>query len=203
MALYTMNQLQAELDRTPQQIRKVLKTKDKLIKLLPQHRIEKDNGRVFYDDAILEALKEYFGLSISAPAVDEEVGGGVEDTENAENPTNNPPPPTEEDSKPAAATEAEIEALQGQIEALKKQLEEEQANREKEKADLEKQLHDKEAERLHFVGENAKLLNLLAAEKQEKNQLLLLMPPAGAAKKSVWGKFKGLFTREKEAAKSE
>ncbi len=57
LALYTMNQLQAELDRTPQQIRKVLKTKDKLIKLLPQHRIEKDNGRVFYDDTILEALK--------------------------------------------------------------------------------------------------------------------------------------------------
>lgn len=203
MALYTMNQLQTETQRTPQAIRKVFKNNEKLKALLPQHRIEKDNGRVYYDDAILEALLDYFGLSKNNPAVSAEVGGEVEDTENRENPQTNPPPASEEDKQPSAADKAELEALQSQIEALKKELEEERENREKEKADLEKQLHDKEAERLHFVGENAKLLNLLAAEKQEKSQLLLLMPPAGATKKSVWGKFKGLFTREKEAAKNE
>ena len=221
MALYTMNQLQTETQRTPQAIRKVFKNNEKIKALLPQHRIEKDNGRVYFDDAILEALKEYFGLSNFNPAVAVEVGGGIEDTENRENPQTNPPPASEEYKQPSAADEEKIAALEKQIEALEIRLKDEQAQHEKskadleqqleterkgreaERADLEKQLQDKEAERRHFIGENAKLLNLLAAEQEEKGKLLLLMPPAGEAKKTVWSKFKGLFAREKEAAKSE
>ena len=201
MALYSMNQLQAEVMRTPQSIRQVFKNNDKLKALLPRHKITKPNKQVFYDEEILTALKEYYGLLENNPAVAEVVGGGIEDIENPENPQTNPPPPSASTVSPSAAEAAKIDALQGQIDALQKQLDEEQASRQKERADLEKQLQDKEAERLHFIGENAKLLSLLAAEKQEKDKLLLLLPPSAAEKKTLWGKFKGLFHKEKEGGK--
>ena len=197
MANYSMNDLQRLTGRTPQSIRQVFKKEEALKKLMAEHRKETPNKKVYYDDAILEALLEYYGLSKNNPAVADEVGGGVEDTENPENPTNNPPPPSVENNTPSAPPEPQIEALQQQIAAL----EDEKRKQEKDIADLEKQLQDKEAERLHFIGENSKLINLLAAEKQEKEKLLLLMPPAAEKKKSLWGRIKGHFTREKEGVK--
>ena len=197
MANYSMNDLQRLTDRTPQSIRQVFKKEEALKKLMAEHRQETPNKKVYYDDAILEALLEYYGLSKNNPAVADEVGGGVEDTENPENPTNNPPPPPVESISPSAPPEPQIEALQRQIAAL----EDEKRKQEKDIADLEKQLQDKEAERLHFISENAKLVNLLTAEKQEKEKLLLLMPPAAEKKKSLWSRIKGHFTREKEGVK--
>ena len=194
MALYSMNQLQAEVNRTPQSIRQVLKSNDKLKALLPQHKITKPNKQVFYDEEILNALKEYYGLIEMPSAVVEEVGGDVENIENKANPINTPPLSAGSVST-SAAEQAEIEELHKQIEVLQKQLEEEQTNRQKERADLEKQLQDKEAERLHFIGENSKLLTILAAEKQEKDKLLLLLPPA-AEHRTFIQKLKGLFTRK-------
>lgn len=194
MTNYSMNDLQRLTGRTPQSIRQVFKKEEALKKLMAEHRQETPNKKVYYDDAILEALLEYYGLSKNNPAVADEVGGGVEDTENPEIPTNNPPPPPVESISPSAPPEPQIEALQRQIAAL----EEEKQKQAKDIADLEKKLQDKEAERLHFIGENSKLINLLAAEKQEKEKLLLLMPPAMEKKKSLWGRIKGHFSREKE-----
>ena len=101
----------------------------------------------------------------------------------------------------SAAADKELEALRRQVEDLQQQLETERKGREAERADLEKQLQDKEAERRHFIGENAKLLNLLAEEQAEKSKLLLLMPPA-AEHRTLKQRIKGLFTR-KEGGKNE
>lgn len=200
MANYSMNDLQRLTGRTPQSIRQVFKKVESLKKLMAEHRKETPNKKVYYDDAILEALLEYYGLSKNNPAVADEVGGGVEDTENPENPQINPPPPVEANNNPSAAAQEQIEGLQAKIEALEKQLQEQAEAHQRATADLEKQLQDKEAERLHFIGENAKLISLLTAEKQEKDKLLLLMPPQ--EHKTVWQKVKGLFTR-KEGGKNE
>lgn len=196
MANYSMNELQRLTNRTPQSIRQVFKKEEKLIKLMAEHKTETPNRKVYYDDAILDALLEYYGISKNNTAVEDETGGKVEDTENPEKSTNSLPPPVESVS-PSAPPETQIEALKRQIAAL----EDEKHKQEKDIADLEKQLQDKEAERLHFIGENAKLINLLAAEKQEKEKLLLLMPPATEKKKGLWNRIKRHFTREKEGVK--
>lgn len=197
MANYSMNDLQRLLDRTPQSIRQVFKKVDSIRALLPQHRTVTPNKKVFFDDTILAALQDYYGLTENPHAVDDVVGGGDENTENPENPQTNPPPPPVEDNIPDAAEEQELAGLQAKIKALEKEIQEQQEKHKKETEDLEKQLQDKEAERLHFIGENSKLLSLLAAEKQEKDKLLLLLPPAAAERKGVWSKFKGLFSKSK------
>lgn len=191
MANYSMKDLQRIINKTPQSIRQVLKNNDSIKLLLEEHKVETPNKKVFYDDAILNALLEYYGISKKENAVEDAVGVGSDNIETAEKPNTNPPPSNDID-KDTAALQSEIEELKKQLEGQKKDI-----------SDLEKQLHDKEAERLHFIGENAKLVNLLAAERQERDKLLLLLPPANAPKTTIWSRFKRLFVREKEAAKDE
>lgn len=88
--------------------------------LLPQHRTVTPNKKVFFDDTILAALQDYYGLTENPPAVDEVVGGGDENTKNPENPQTNPPPPPVEDNIPDAVEEEKIEGLQAKIAALEK-----------------------------------------------------------------------------------
>lgn len=191
MANYSMKDLQRIINKTPQSIRQVLKNNDSIKLLLEEHKVETPNKKVFYDDAILNALLEYYGISKKENAVEDVVGGDSDNTETAEKPDTNPPPSNDID-KDTAALQSEIEELKKQLEGQKKDI-----------SNLEKQLQDKEAERLHFIGENAKLINLLAAERQERDKLLLLLPPASPTKTTIWSRFKKLFMREKEAAKDE
>lgn len=204
MNVYTMKQLAEKLERSPQSIHGVMRDDETIRALVPTHKIQRGKRNFVYDEVMLEALLVYYGYKAAEPekkdTVDSVVGGGVEDTENPENPQTNPPPPVEADINPSAAVEEQIEGLQAKIEALEKQLQEQAEAHQRATADLEKQLQDKEAERLHFIGENAKLISLLTAEKQEKDKLLLLMPPQ--EHRTVWQKVKGLFTR-KEGGKNE
>ena len=186
-----MKDLQRIINKTPQSIRQVLKNNDSIKLLLEEHKVETPNKKVFYDDAILNALLEYYGISKKENAVEDAVGVDSDNTETAEKPDTNPPPSNDID-KDTAALQSEIEELKKQLEGQKKDI-----------SDLEKQLQDKEAERLHFIGENAKLINLLAAERQERDKLLLLLPTASPTKTTIWSRFKKLFVREKEAAKDE
>ena len=194
MKMYTMSDLEKLTNHTAQGIRKVLHKEDKLTCLLAEHRTVTPNKRVFYDETILNELLDYYGLTKNNPLIENVVGGGVDETEKRENPPTNPPPPVEIDNNTSSAPDAKLEALQGKIEALEKKIQEDAEIHNKEIANLEKQLQDKEAERLHFIGENAKLTNLLAMEKEEKNKLLLLMP-AEAEKISVWSRIKRRFRK--------
>ena len=217
MALYKMSDLARITGRREQTIHKVFREDEEIKALLPQHRFTKGKRNVSFDDVILDALKQRFGIEEPAEnknAVENRVVGDIEDNTNPEKTETTPG----EGVETSADAEQELEALRRQVEVLETQLKEEQAKheqskadleqqleterkgREAERADLEKQLQDKEAERRHFIGENAKLLNMLAAEQEEKSKLLLLMPPA--EHRTFKQKIKGLFTR-KEAAKSE
>ena len=200
MAEYTMKDLEAKTGKTSVSIRKVFDKNDELRALLPKHKRKKGQRNVVYDDAILDALLVYYGEKEppeNKNAVDDRVVGQSQETVNPENTETIPPVEVEA----SAAADKELEALRRQVEDLQQQLETERKGREAERADLEKQLQDKEAERRHFIGENAKLLNLLAAEQEEKSKLLLLMPPA-AEHKTLKQRIKGLFTR-KEGGKNE
>lgn len=175
---YSMKQLQTITGKPPQTLHRLMRENESLIALLPEHRTKTNNGQVFYDDTILQWLKDYFQLA-DGPAVENGVGEG--DTENAaeESPKHSPPP---------SSNEALIDEMRRQIEELEEQVE----SKDREIADLEKQLQDKEAERLHFVTQNGQLMALLMAEKQEKQRLL---PPP---KQSLGERIKGFFSRNKE-----
>lgn len=172
---YSMKQLQSITGKPPQTINRLMRKNESLIALLPEHRIKHSNGQVFYDEAIVNWLKEYFQLENKELVLDE-VGGG--DTENAAeiSPKDSPRPSTDE---------ALIDELRRQIDELEEQIE----RKDKVIADLEEQLKTKEAERLHFVTQNSQLTALLIAEKQEK--VRLLPPPKqtfGEKIKSFFGK---------------
>ena len=175
---YSMKQLQTITGKPPQTIHRLMRDNESLIALLPEHRIKQNNGQVFYDEAILQWLKDYFQLA-DGPAVENGVGGG--DTENAEeeSPKHSPPP---------SSNEALIDEMRRQIEELEEQVE----IKDKTIADLEKQIKDKEAERLHFVTQNSQLMALLMAEKQEKQRLL------PQPKQSLGERIRGLFSRNKD-----
>ena len=200
MAEYTMKDLETQTGKTAQSIHKVFNKNEEIKALLPKHKKKKGQRNFVYDDAILDALLVYYGEKEppeNKNAVEDRVVGQSDETETPSNHETSPGGSVE----PSAATDKELEALRRQVEDLQQQLETERKGREAERADLEKQLQDKEAERRHFIGENAKLLNLLAAEQEEKSKLLLLMPPA-AEHKTLKQRFKGLFTR-KEGGKNE
>lgn len=199
MAQYRMKELEVLVGKSHTAIRTAFSEDENIKALLPKHTIMKGKRGKAYDDVILDALRAYYGDKQppeNENAVEDRVVVDIEDNENPENTETIPGGSVE----PSAAADKELEALRRQVEDLTKQLETEREGREKERADLEKQLQDKEAERRHFIGENAKLLNLLAAEQEEKGKLLLLMPPA--EHRTLKQRIKGLFTR-KEGGKNE
>lgn len=174
---YSMKQLQSITGKPPQTINRLMRKNESLIALLPEHRIKQSNGQVFYDEAIVDWLKEYFQLENKELVLDE-VGGG--DTENAAeiSPKDSPRPSTDE---------ALIDELRRQVDELEEQVE----RKDKVIADLEKQLADKEAERLHFITQNGQLTALLMTVQQEKQKLL---PPP---KQPLGERIKGFFSRKK------
>lgn len=178
---YTMNDLENKVGRTSQHIRQLLK-KEQFSDLKKDHiRKEENTKRVYYDEVILDALLEYYHKKPTTEKKDTvEDAGGIEkkESEDSKN-TETTAPSNNDDSKKI------ISLLEQQLEEQKKRTE-----------DLEKQLHDKEMERLHFISENAKLTNILAAEKQENERLLLLMAPQ--EKKSFKERIKGFFKKDKE-----
>ena len=178
---YSMKQLQAITGKPPQTINRLMRRNESLIALLPEHRIQQSNKQVFYDDVILDWLKEYFQLDKKEVVEDGEEGAITEDK----------PPEVPKHSPPASTNDALIDELRRQVDDLEEQIE----RKDKVIADLEQQLKDKEAERLHFVSQNGQLMALLVAEKQEKQRLL---PPP----KATFGeKVRGLFGRKKENKK--
>lgn len=200
---YTMKDLQERTQKTPQTIRRVLRTYPKAVSLIPEHRTETANGKVFFDDAILSCLLEYFGIEAqppeNEPLSEESVGGGIMEEEASANPQTNPAPPTDE-----SPAEAEAEATQDDLLKRIAELEAQLANERQEHADaiadLTQQLKDKDGERLHFISENAKLLALLAAEKQEKQAIQLMLPPP---RRTIGDRIRALFGKNKEAANNE
>ena len=173
---YSMRQLQTITGKPPQTIHRLMRENASLIALLPEHRTKQDNGQVFYDEAILEWLKNYFQLK-NGPVSGNEVGGVNQKDEAEEIPNHTAP-----------ASKALIDEMKQQIRELEQQI----ASKDKEIADLEKQIQDKEAERLHFVTQNGQLMALLMAEKQEKQRLL---PPP---RKPIIERIKGLFSRNED-----
>lgn len=177
---YSMKQLQAITGKPPQTINRLMRKNESLIALLPEHRVKQSNGQVFYDEAILEWLKEYFQLE-NNPLVADEVGETITENAAEEVPQHSPRPST---------NEALIDELRRQIDDLEEQIE----RKDKVIADLEEQLKTKEAERLHFVTQNSQLTALLIAEKQEKVRLL---PPP---KQTLGEKIKSFFGKKEKPA---
>lgn len=178
---YTMKDLENTLGRTRQHIKNLLK-KEEFSGLVNDH-IRKDNttNRVYYDDIILNALLKYYNrepVSEKKDTVEDDVGIGKKESAESEN-TKTYAPPHDDNTKKI------ISMLEEQLEEQKRKTEE-----------LEKQLQDKEMERLHFISENAKLTNILAAEKKENERLLLLMAPQ--EKKSFKERIIGFFKKDKD-----
>ena len=174
---YSMKQLQEITGKPPQTINRLMRTNEGLIALLPAHREKKSNNKVFYDDAILEWLKEYFDLE-KLPLTENGVAPSKNIVENEEIPNTTPRP---------SENEALIDELKRQVDELEEQL----AAKNKEILNLEKELSDKEAERLHFITLTSQLTALLAAEKQEKQKLL------PAPRQTLGERIKSLFGKTK------
>ncbi len=198
MALYSMKQLQELLDTTPQTIHRLLRQNTELKKLSVEHIIKKEGRKVFYDDVILEWLKNYFGIAngevrtqaAGGPDTSTSWGGTTERNEEAtaggheEKHTGG----TEEKPEQEPQENKSIEQLQRIIKDLEAQIQ----SKDKLIEDLEIQLKNKEAERIHFITENGQLLGLLAAEKAEKQRFL---PPP---KVPLGERIKKLFSGKKE-----
>ena len=176
--LYSMKQLQTITGKPPQTINRLMRKNEKLSILMEEHRIKQSNGQVFYDEVILEWLKEYFQLN-NAPAVEDDVANTIIENNPGENLQTQPRAPINEE----------------QIEELRKrvnELEEIIVRKDKVIADLEEQLKAKEAERLHFITQNGQLTALLLTEQQER--IKLLPPPKqplGVRIKEFFGRNKG------------
>lgn len=190
MALYSMKQLEELLDTTPQTIHRLLRQNTELKELSVEHIIKKEGRKVFYDDAILEWLKGYFGIentegktqAAGGPDNSGIAGGTTERNEEAN------AGGTEEKQKQEPHEGQNIELLRQIIKDLEAQIQ----SKDKQIEDLEIQLKNKEAERIHFITENGQLLGLLAAEKAEKQRFL---PPP---KVPLGEKIKRLFSGKKE-----
>lgn len=175
---YSMKQLQTITGKPPQTLNRLMRRNESLIALLPEHREKLNNGQVFYDDTILNWFIEYFQIE-TGPAVEDAVGGGETEQEADKIPQDSPRP---------SSNDALIDELRRQVDELEELVE----RKDKVIADLEEQLKSKEAERLHFVTQNAQLTALLIAEKQEKVKLL---PPP---KQTFGEKVRAFFGRKKE-----
>lgn len=179
MTYYSMKQLQTITGKPPQTINRLMRKNDSLVELLPEHRKKLENGQVFYDDVILDWLKEYFQLE-TISSQEENKNDEKADTIN------------NEEEKKKLSNETLIDELRSQINELEELVntkDEIIQNKVNEISKLEKELNDKEAERLHFISLNSQLTALLAAEKQEKQ--LLLPPP----KKTIGERIKAFFKK--------
>lgn len=179
---YSMANLEEITGKRQQVIRKVLNRYPET----KEHRLEKPNRTVFYDEFILDFLLKHFEIERPTGNV---VGKSVVEPEAPANPQTNPPSGVDI----AALTDAHnalVNELRGQISILESQLEQVRTEHDKEIAQLRLDLEAKEAERLHFIGENQRVLSLLAAEKREKQALQLMLPPP---KKTIKERLKALF----------
>lgn len=178
MVKYSMADLAQAVNKTGTHIRTNIFKKEPFKSLLKEHKIKEANtGKVFYDEVILQALKDYYSIEepTQEPEKKETVADGVGVEKNITGDSENPeinPPPVGDDAKPQDDTRRLIDVLEQQLEAEKKR-----------NADLEKQLHDKEAERVFILGEYMRV-----------NKQLLLMAPA---KKTLRERIKQLFAKDK------
>lgn len=200
--MYSLKQIAEAINRTPQSIYRLFKSNKELKALLDTHTF-KDGRNVYYDDTIFEWFSHYYILNGAEekanekkPLVENEVGGGFEETQAPNIPLDTPAPSADFEAI-AAAKDETIEALRQQIQGLEQQLAEERANKEREISVLEKQLQDKEAERLHFITENSKLSSIIQAEKQERQQLMLMLPPPKPQRQSIGQRIKAFFSGNK------
>lgn len=182
---YSMANLEEITGKRQQVIRKVLNRYPET----KEHRLEKPNRTVFYDEFILDFLLKHFEIERPTGNV---VGESVIEPEAPANPQTIPPSGVDV-SALTAAHNALVDELRGQISTLEKQLEQVRTEHAQEVAQLRLDLEAKEAERLHFIGENKRVLSLLAAEKQEKQALQLMLPPP---KKTIKERIKALFIKE-------
>lgn len=182
---YSMKDLQTITGKPPQTINRLMRLNKELIALLPEHRTKLTNGKVFYDDAILEWLKDYFSLE-NNPAVSNDVAPDEKNNTDEENPVITPPPPV---------NEVLLDELRRQIDELEEQI----SSKDTQILNLEKELSAKEAERLHLLTLTTQLTALLAAEKQEKQKLLPAPKPSFSERlRSIFGK-----NRNKETSNNE
>ena len=173
--MYSMKDLSSIIKRTPQSIHSLIKNNQELSSIVKQHT-EKKGRNVFYDEAVLEWLRAYYGIEAAAeepqePASGEtlnptanDVGAGVGEPE--EEPI---PEPTAPDDRDAiiARQEEQITFLKAQVIEL---------------------TNDK----AYLREENARLLLLLQEEKAEKR---LLLP---APRKPIGERIRALFGAKKE-----
>ena len=156
MKQYDINELSSIVGVSKQSIYKLL-SKDK--DFTDQHTTKRKR-KIYYDEAILLKLKDYYEIQVETSPIVEAVEAPVE----AESDATSIAPPTEQELK--------IEALQRQIEALQKQLEESKGR-----------IATLEAREQELVKQNGLALMLLQQEKQEK---MLLLPPPKEEKRSLW-----------------
>ena len=179
---YSMANLEEITGKRQQVIRKVLKRYPET----EEHRLEKPNRTVFYDEFVLDFLLNHFEIERPRENV---VGESVIEPEAQANPQTIPPSGVDIAAL-TAAHNALVDELRGQISTLEKQLEQVRTEHAQEVSQLRLDLEAKEAERIHFISENKRVLSLLAAEKQEKQALQLMLPPP---KKTLKERFKALF----------
>ena len=167
MNKYSMKELAARIGRTEQRTRDILKKNYN--DLYVNHRIiEKNTGRVYFDEEVLKALLKHYDIidpeqePEKKETVEDRVGVGQIENEKEENPNIH---------APASADEADNERNIGKlIDILEQQLEYEK----KRYSDLETKVNNSEAERLYWV----KQCEELRRKNDELNEQLKLMAPA-------------------------
>ena len=206
--MYSIKDIQALTNRSPQSLYRLMKSNRELAALMPEHS-KKRGHNTLYDETIYQWFVFYYDLTEppaeNEPLTEVSVGGGLSEIEAEDNPQTTPPLAPDY-AEALAAKDELIAELRRQVSGLETQIAEDKAQHEQEIADLQQDLNNKEAERLHFVSENDTLVRLLAAEKQEKQRLLLMLPPPKKEKRTLGQRIRGLFKRndaDKEAAEDE
>lgn len=169
--MYSMKELSSIIKRTPQSIHNLIKHNKELESIVKQHT-EKKGRNVFYDEAVLEWLRAYYGIEEAAeePAnpTENDVGAGFVEPEEGEIP------------EPTAPDDKDI---------LIARLEDENAH-------LQAQITELRNDKAYLQEQNARLLVLLQQEKTEKQ---LFLPAPRGPRKPLGERIKALFGAKKEA----
>lgn len=168
--LYSMKDLSSRVKKTQQALYQLINKNKDLESIVKEHSEKKGKLR-FYDEAVLEWLINYYG--ITKPTADEVGESIVEPTEEVLPQSTAPTRPTEADlAIELSSIRAENEALKTAIEALKNDLERERA----EKKEIREQLG----------------ISLLALRQEQEEKQLYLPAP----RKTLSQFFKGLFSKK-------
>ena len=185
--LYSMKQLESITGKAPQTLHRLMRQKKSLIELLPEHRIKLNDGKVFYDEAILEWFNSYFLLE-NQQTIENAVGADEKiDTENENTETQRPSV-----NEKIAAMKAEIQAKEEIIESIKQANIALQERIEAQERDIESKTQ--QIERL-IVSNNA--LSITVNRAQQERMLL------EAKKQNLFQRIKTKLLGEKKTEKSQ